>query len=419
MSRHSSQHQIIGIDLVRFSAAFMVMMHHLGFMMWAGQGRSTAFRAAGATAEFQELAFFGCGRVGVEIFFVVSGFVIAYSAQRASAYEFFRSRVVRLVPAVWLIAPISLTAAYLVDFAPQNELMLMFHRTVSFFPRGPFIDSVYWTLGIEISFYALVFALLLIDRVRWLPAVIAVIGLSSSAFWLATALGFPHTIRIPGLLTLSGRWLELILVDHGCFFAFGVFLWLSLLKEASAVRCGFMACFAVGGLISIWMWSFDYALNAAVPCAAWILSVVVIILSVWGNRFLQANKRFSKAARVLGLTTYPLYLLHNLVGGAVFGWLFRMGTNKYGALLGALGTVLALALAIAVILEPRLQAGLRFCIDRITIAIAQFGAFRMLTNRPVLLPASNLDNSRKTLGPDSGQDKVDFGRLDAHDRARV
>ena len=39
------------------------------------------------------------GWVGVEIFFELSGFVIAYSAEGASAFVFFRSRFFRLMPA--------------------------------------------------------------------------------------------------------------------------------------------------------------------------------------------------------------------------------------------------------------------------------------------------------------------------------
>ena len=68
---------------------------------------------------------------------------------------------------------------------------------------------------------------------------------------------------------------------------------------------------------------------------------------------------------MFGLTTYPLYLLHDLVGAAAFGFLVRMGANKYCALLGILGMVTALALAIAIGIEPRVQARLSVQVDRI------------------------------------------------------
>ncbi len=370
MTIAASQRQIVGLDLLRFSAAFMVVMFHLGFWIWAGPPTSTPLRAAGVTVEFRELSVFAFGRVGVEIFFVLSGFIIAYSAERASAYRFFRSRIVRLAPAVWIIAPVTLAAAYLVRFAPRDELTSRFLRTLLFSPIGPYVDGVYWTLGIEVAFYSLVFLLLLVDRFRWLPTIVAVIGLTSSVYWVAIAWGPPRAMRW-GPPTLYERCLEISLVDHGCLFALGVFLWLSLLKKPTLLRFGLMACFASGALASIWFWSkplsamSDGALNPFVPSGVWIASVAGLIFSVKQNYLLQDNMRLSGAARVLGLMTYPLYLLHDLVGAAAFGWLFRMGADKYWALLGVLAAIMALALAIAVQLEPRLQAGLRVCVDRI------------------------------------------------------
>ena len=43
---------------------------------------------------------------------------------------------------------------------------------------------------------------------------------------------------------------------------------------------------------------------------------------------MEGNQKFSKIARVLELTTYPLYLFQDLIGAAAFGWLFRIGANK-------------------------------------------------------------------------------------------
>ena len=42
------------------------------------------------------------GWVGVEVFFVISGFVIANSASKTSPIEFLISRALRLYPAVWV-----------------------------------------------------------------------------------------------------------------------------------------------------------------------------------------------------------------------------------------------------------------------------------------------------------------------------
>src|SRR6185312_3999042 len=84
----SQRRQLVGLDLIRFSAAFMVMAFHL-----------TGKTPLAATAAW--------GWVGVEVFFVLSGFVIAYTAADATSGRFLRNRIVRLMPSVWLCGTIT------------------------------------------------------------------------------------------------------------------------------------------------------------------------------------------------------------------------------------------------------------------------------------------------------------------------
>src|SRR5262245_17362533 len=98
--------QIVGLDLLRFLAACLVLFFHLGYNIWAGPPETTTRRAAGSLIQFHELDFFKIGRLGVDIFFVISGFIIAYSAERSTAIQFLRNRIVRLMPAIWIIAPL-------------------------------------------------------------------------------------------------------------------------------------------------------------------------------------------------------------------------------------------------------------------------------------------------------------------------
>jgi len=62
------------------------------------------------------------GWVGVEIFFVLSVFVIAYSAEGSSAFSFFRSRILRLMPAVWICASLVFAVLLVGHMLPLAEL---------------------------------------------------------------------------------------------------------------------------------------------------------------------------------------------------------------------------------------------------------------------------------------------------------
>ena len=87
------------------------------------------------------------------------------------------------MPAIWIIAPITLAVLFAIQFAPPDEsARFKFVRSVLLLPMGPWVDGVYWTLPIEVSFYALVFALLSVDRFIWIGRTMSTVGLTSAAF---------------------------------------------------------------------------------------------------------------------------------------------------------------------------------------------------------------------------------------------
>jgi peptidoglycan/LPS O-acetylase OafA/YrhL len=92
LTKHQSQ--IIGLDIVRCVAALYVMLYHYGCWIWAGNNLPGIIGAQ----DHWMAPFSWPGWVGVEIFFVLSGFVIAYSAQGNTASGFAKRRIIRLYP---------------------------------------------------------------------------------------------------------------------------------------------------------------------------------------------------------------------------------------------------------------------------------------------------------------------------------
>jgi peptidoglycan/LPS O-acetylase OafA/YrhL len=162
-SASSHFQQILGLDLLRFAAASMVVTYHMGFIIQAPSNPARShLQIAIEPASAPPLFWFGF--IGVPIFFVISGFVIAYSAEHSNPARFFRDRVVRLGPALWLCASLSVVLFLVFSRHTTAEILKRYIKEMIFFPDPPWLDPVVWTLGVEIVFYGLVFLLLKFKR---------------------------------------------------------------------------------------------------------------------------------------------------------------------------------------------------------------------------------------------------------------
>lgn len=359
---------VVGIDAVRFLAAVLVMFFHYGF--WVGFNTTTsAHQISQGLVAYPELsAWTKFGWIGVQIFFVISGFVIAYSAEKATAYRFLVARVVRLFPAAIICATISLAAAILVNYTSYSELFVAYIKSVALWPQGPWIDDSYWTLAIELFFYALVFILISFDKFHLIGRLAIAIGLISSGFNIIALLHqAAGSALIPEILfkIQDSRVADLLLLNHGMFFALGVFLWLQLMKRPTQQQILWCCIFTAAGCVQIAATVGSFEAKGAgmplfVPVVIWLLALGVIVSSVVFNpAFAKVPAWFSKALRRMGLMTYPLYLLHQNVGLALIGQLTKMGVHPYLALGIGIGFALSASWAISVYLEPHVQKAMK------------------------------------------------------------
>jgi exopolysaccharide production protein ExoZ len=366
---------VYALDLLRFFAAFCVLAYHLGFFGWAS-GWGTTSEMLQQAARYEALApFTWFGWVGVEIFFVISGFVIANSAHGRSALDFLKGRVVRLYPAAWICATLSLCAWVAFAHAPLASLLAPYARAMSLWIVGPWIDGVYWSLAVEIVFYALVFWVLVAGRIVRLTAMPWLLtALSAAYLGAAYTPGALATLEAHPLAGFAVRHADILLLKYGCYFAAGIWLWLMSRREMTALRYLGLALAVACGVGEIANHALlqrqsdlaiDMSMPALAPVAAWLAALAVIVAAARAPRLFEARSPQSQAAlRRIGLMTYPLFLTHNVVGAGIIRTATELGVNQWAALALAVAAALGLAYVICATAEAELRKVVRAALDR-------------------------------------------------------
>ncbi|MGI5259818.1 acyltransferase family protein [Streptomyces angustmyceticus] len=322
------------LDGLRLLAALMVAAYHFG-----GRNGEISQAWGGSPAhQFPTAApLFAYGCLGVQIFFVISGFVICLSGWGRTLRAFTASRISRLYPAYWA-AILLVTAVFALPWVaykalPPSEVLT--NLTMLQQPLG--VDRVLgvcWTLWAELRFYAL-FALCVV-----LPgATRGRVVLFCAGWTLAAALA--QAAHQPFLDTV-------LMPEYAPFFIGGIGLYL-LHRYGARDPIGWAIVlvswligqhYAVAGL-----WHAPSADAFSYRSTAVIIAVVTLgfalVAAVALGRLRWANWRWLTVA---GALTYPFYLVHEHLGWVVVRALHHgLGLPSYATL--PLTVVLMLLLA--------------------------------------------------------------------------
>ena len=261
-----------------------------------------ALRAIAATLViFQHIHIVLLGSFGVDIFFVISGFVIAYVGLAETSATFILKRVFRIVPLYWLgtfaVFAVAAVAPSLVNSTTTDLVELL--KSLFFIPyvksNGLTHPVLFlgWTLNYEVLFYA-IFAFALIFGSRAAPAVATVIILSLILIGLA----FP-------IDTEPFRfWTRPITLE----FLFGVWIFVGWHNGFRLPVGPKFAIASVAALLAVMCWeetrasSFDWIepISFGVPAAL----IVLLALSCEGRIKIPA------ILFAAGDASYSLYLFH-------------------------------------------------------------------------------------------------------------
>lgn len=148
--------RLFHIDLARTVAILLVTTYHL----------SRVYPVDAKIGAFDLYGLFRHGYLGVDIFFVVSGYVMAMTWERQTgnfatrARSFLRSRLLRLMPAYIVAIMFWVAVITATGFAqkPVGPFHIVSHLifTHTFFPSSFFsVSGVMWSLAVEVHFYLL------------------------------------------------------------------------------------------------------------------------------------------------------------------------------------------------------------------------------------------------------------------------
>ncbi|WP_423463207.1 acyltransferase family protein [Promicromonospora sp. MS192] len=344
------------LDGLRFLAAAAVMLFHytaLGNPSW-GVPPTQVFPGLSDLTAF--------GAFGVDLFFVISGFVILLTAWGRDVRSYAISRITRLYPAYWVA--VLLTGFLLLVLWPDRrddvELTTVgVNLTMLQSAFGmPHVDGVYWTLWVELRFYVLVGVLLVVGLTG--ARVLAFAALWPAAGAMAHEAGLDLVAN-------------LLVWDYAPLFAGGMALFLLTKDRRSLIAWLVLAENVILGAA----WSGRETANIIVSNTGHAVPDALSAAAVAGSFALVALATLTRLRHVsaawlttAGALTYPLYLVHEYWGWWVIH-LLHDALPRYVVLAAAVVVVLAMAWLIQRFVEkplaPVLRDGLRGAFARLAL----------------------------------------------------
>ncbi|MDN5813468.1 acyltransferase family protein [Arthrobacter sp. AOP36-A1-22] len=290
------------LDGLRLVAAVGVILYH--YTAWH-HGYWGVEPAKAAWPYLSRLTVFG--NMGVQLFFVISGFVILLSAYGKRPAQFIGSRVGRLFPAYWVAV---LATGVLIFFIwPVMGKRLTFSDwavNLTMMQRGfnvPYVDGVYWTLWAEMRFYGLVLLLMMLGWVTCRRI------LAFAVVW--PLLGFLAPL-IP-----SNFVRQALIPEHAALFAGGICLFLIYRFGHTPWRWAALGL----NVVQAAAWTGKKGTEEATSLVGYAIpeqaywGIVVGIFVVIALLTLTPLSRVNLPGLALaGALTYPIYLLHEIWG---------------------------------------------------------------------------------------------------------
>lgn len=286
------------LDLLRFAAALMVVVYHFLYRgAQEGGYLDQGFGSAGVSVSL--------GYLGVNLFFMISGFVIIWSASGRDWYAFSISRLARLYPA-HLVA-MTMTFLVMTWWALPPFTTDIFQWVANLTLLAPifgeqFMDGAYWSIVIEIIFYGWV-------AIGLFSGVLPRHTDTAAAIWMA--------LVIANNIVVGSRPVELLLLtEYGSYFALGAMVWRisSLGPNTQRLLVAGFALIMTFHTAEVQRLDVIARLGEASSAQTVALANAGIIALFLLAAILGRSVRAGSLSMALGGISYPLYLVHQNAG---------------------------------------------------------------------------------------------------------
>ncbi|MEK6946492.1 MAG: acyltransferase [Nanoarchaeota archaeon] len=305
------------LDSLRGVAVLMVVLFHLTFRYNQIYGFETG-----------PLVLFPYGFLGVDLFFMISGYVIFMTIEKAKKpLDFVIARIARLYPSYWTAVLLTFTVVSIFSLPGREVSLYNAILNLSMLQSWIFVppvDGVYWTLVVEIEFYIVILLLFIFKKLK---------SVEKFGFYALFFIVLVHLLPVP----FKSQITSIFIIKYFNLFLAGI-LFYKIKNEGNSLNKNMLlfCCLIIQFIVS------DIAR----------LTVIFLFFSVFYLTILEKLTILkNKLIQYVGLISYPLYLIHQNIGYVIIRTLSSYHVNNILLLVIPIIITTLIAMAIHHIIE--------------------------------------------------------------------
>lgn len=287
------QNRFIELDALRGIAAIIVLISHYS---WAYHHYFNILKP--------KSFYFKYGDWGVQFFFIISGFVIFMTLEKVTSVKNFAlARFFRLYPVYWFCMFLTLIFLYFLpvpNWGPFSFFVIVKNLTMlQGFMRTDHIDQVYWSLCIEVVFYAIMGFIFYFKKIKQIEIVCFI--------WL-----FLSLVVVYFDFPLKKYLVAILILKNSPLFISGIMFY----KIRNRIATIWNHLIIIASFIIFSLILFTDKRQTEIDFIPFLL-LLIVFATFYHLMYNNSNILRNPILLFLGSISYPLYLLHNVIGYSI------------------------------------------------------------------------------------------------------